>query len=368
MRPPTLDNEQWSAYDSLIPSLMAAQKREKPSALPETILTVPTLDIDESPTPEVTAGIQVSLSNEDDTKQELSENEDPLIVTQAPSSESEPKIELNQPHPFWPASDGIKEEVKELTDGNCQRSVISVEEAVDALFDRIEHRSIQMETSMDDQKLQQQQRPIEDILQALDQLVAPREVEISIDWDARGPINIREKTVLPSNASDPGSTLDETDGLTEDRKRCIETLLKEVDECLRVNRVNNDHWTIGRGGDNPKGLRGGSIDYQRRRQNLLLLGGAFIPRVSGTLKCRSNGTEGLSTPHDGTSFSTQLPPMSNFFKETDSWGESFEVTNGHVTLVFFSPCLLLYGVTHRGARDGMKEFIWILSLSARVSG
>ncbi|GFX28608.1 hypothetical protein TNCV_3336681 [Trichonephila clavipes] len=77
--------------------------------------------------------------------------------------------------------------------------------------------------------------------------------------------------------------------------------------------INNDHWTIGRGGDNPKELRGGSIDYQRRRQNLLLLGGAFILRVSGTLKCRSNGTEGLSTPHDGTSFSTQLPSMSIFF-------------------------------------------------------
>ncbi|GFX28606.1 uncharacterized protein TNCV_3336661 [Trichonephila clavipes] len=218
------------------PSLMAVEKREKPSALPETILTVPTLHIDESHTPEVSTVIQVSIPDEDDTKRKPSVNEDPSIDAQAPSSESELKIELNQSHQFWPTSHDTEKEVKELTDGNCQRSVISVEAAVDALFDRIENRSIQMETSMDEQKLQQQQRPIEDILQALDQLVAPREVEISIDWDARGPINIREKTVLPSNASDTGSTLDETDGLTEDRKRCIETLLKEVDECLRVNR------------------------------------------------------------------------------------------------------------------------------------
>ncbi|GFY51914.1 uncharacterized protein TNIN_287501 [Trichonephila inaurata madagascariensis] len=177
---------------------MAAQKREKPSALPETILTVPSLHIDESHTPEVSTVIQVSISDEDDTKQEPSLNEDPSIVAQAPSTESELQIELNQSHPFWPAPDDTMKEVKDLTDDYCQRSVISVEAAVDALFDRIENRSIQMETSMDEQKLQQQQRPIEDILQALDQLVAPREVEISIDWDARGPINIREKTVLPS--------------------------------------------------------------------------------------------------------------------------------------------------------------------------
>ncbi|GFU02797.1 uncharacterized protein NPIL_35371 [Nephila pilipes] len=206
---------------------MATQKREKPSILPETILTVPTLSGDELHAPDVSASIQVPLSNGDDMKQELSVNDVPSI--NAPILESELKNESNLSHAFWPAMDGTKEDVKESSGGNCQRSV---EAAVDALFDRIEG---QMEMLSEEQKLQQ--RPIEDILQALDQLVAPREVEISIDWDARGPINIREKTVLPSNASDVGSTLDETDGLTEDRKRCIETLLKEVDECLRVTRV-----------------------------------------------------------------------------------------------------------------------------------
>lgn len=82
------------------------------------------------------------------------------------------------------------------------------------------------------------QRPIEDILQALDQLVlsAPREVEISIDWGVRGPVNIREKTVVPSDASGDRSEISEMDGLTEDRRRDIETLLKEVDECLRSHK------------------------------------------------------------------------------------------------------------------------------------
>lgn len=82
------------------------------------------------------------------------------------------------------------------------------------------------------------QRPIEDILQALDQLVlsAPREVEISIDWESRGAVNIREKTVLPSDASGDRSDISETDGLTDDRRRDIETLLKEVDECLKLHK------------------------------------------------------------------------------------------------------------------------------------
>ncbi|XP_035215163.1 uncharacterized protein LOC118188771 [Stegodyphus dumicola] len=83
-----------------------------------------------------------------------------------------------------------------------------------------------------------QQRPIEDILQALDQLVlsAPREVEISIDWGTRGHVNIREKAVVPSTASGNGSTPCEMDGLSDDRRRCIEDLLKEVDECLRMQK------------------------------------------------------------------------------------------------------------------------------------
>lgn len=82
------------------------------------------------------------------------------------------------------------------------------------------------------------QRPIEDILQALDQLVlsAPREVEISIDWGAPGAVNIREKTVLPSDASGDRSEISETDGLPDDRRRDIETLLKEVDECLKLHK------------------------------------------------------------------------------------------------------------------------------------
>ncbi|GIZ03780.1 hypothetical protein CEXT_786921 [Caerostris extrusa] len=63
------------------------------------------------------------------------------------------------------------------------------------MFDRIEEEEpLPICESLQDQ---QQARPIEDILEALDQLVAPREVEINIDWDALGPINIREKTVLP---------------------------------------------------------------------------------------------------------------------------------------------------------------------------
>lgn len=83
-----------------------------------------------------------------------------------------------------------------------------------------------------------QQRPIEDILQALDQLVlsTPREVEISIDWGVRGAVNIREKTVLPSDTSGDRSEISETDGLTDDRRRDIETLLKEVDECLKLQK------------------------------------------------------------------------------------------------------------------------------------
>lgn len=82
------------------------------------------------------------------------------------------------------------------------------------------------------------QRPIEDILEALDQLVlsAPREVEISIDWGVLGPVNITEKTVLPSDASGDRSEISETDGLAEDRRRDIETLLKEVDECLKLHK------------------------------------------------------------------------------------------------------------------------------------
>lgn len=88
----------------------------------------------------------------------------------------------------------------------------------------------------DGDKTSEPQRPLEDILQALDQLVlsSPREVEISIDWGVRGPVNIREKTVLPSDASGDRSQISETDGLTEDRRRDMEKLLKEVDECLKL--------------------------------------------------------------------------------------------------------------------------------------
>ncbi|XP_071033299.1 uncharacterized protein [Parasteatoda tepidariorum] len=87
------------------------------------------------------------------------------------------------------------------------------------------------------------QRPIEDILQALDQLVLPappREVEINIEWEARGPVNIREKRVDPSTASGDGSTDSETEGLSPDRKLSIENLLKEVDECLREENVGEE--------------------------------------------------------------------------------------------------------------------------------
>ncbi|XP_055935274.1 mucin-2-like isoform X2 [Argiope bruennichi] len=214
------------------PSLIAAQKREKSiekPILPETVLTVSVagqIQNDDAP-----VNPQIPIPNGNESEEETPVAKIPSEVASTPDIEIKTNSNPSQPVEFWPSANslGDEEEKCKAAEDKPQEPISTIKADVDALFDKIDEKS--NESSID----QQQQRPIEDILQALDQLVsAPREVEINIDWEARGSINIREKTVLPSNASDIGSILSETDGLTEDRKRSIETLLKEVDECLRV--------------------------------------------------------------------------------------------------------------------------------------
>ncbi|GBM39039.1 hypothetical protein AVEN_70211-1 [Araneus ventricosus] len=219
---------QYISFSLFSPSLIAAQKREKNNEkpdLPETSLTDSQVQNEDAP-----INLQIPTSNHNGEEQEPPAEEIFPEVASIPDVEVKIKSNPSQSTEFWPSTNGPFDEDESQPPEDRPLESASIEkDEVDALFDRIDEKST--EASAD----QQQQRPIEDILQALDQLVsAPREVEISIDWDARGPINIREKTVTPSNASDVGSILSETDGLTEDRKRCIESLLKEVDECLRV--------------------------------------------------------------------------------------------------------------------------------------
>ncbi|GIY27837.1 uncharacterized protein CDAR_515651 [Caerostris darwini] len=225
------------------PSLVAAQKRDKitdKSVSPAPVLTIPILHVEEvhiqnsSPTnPEITPYDEIDIG-----LQKFPEDGNPSTQHSVHNTFDDPaKKDLEQPQIFWPTGNGHSNvEAIDSIQEEDQKLVISATAEVDTMFDRIEEEEpLPICKSLQDQ---QQARPIEDILEALDQLVAPREVEINIDWDALGPINIREKTVLPSDTSDVGSVVSESDGLTEeDRKRVIENLLKEVDECLRVQEV-----------------------------------------------------------------------------------------------------------------------------------
>ncbi|GIY27834.1 hypothetical protein CDAR_515631 [Caerostris darwini] len=77
-------------------------------------------------------------------------------------------------------------------------------------------------------------------------------------------------------------------------------------------------------------------------KNLLSENGAYNPssknEACGTLKFRSNGTEGLSTLCDG------VPPPSPLPSPNDTQIPVVHLTNGHVTPVCHPyPCLLLNG-------------------------
>ncbi|KAG8195303.1 hypothetical protein JTE90_028450 [Oedothorax gibbosus] len=213
------------------PSLMKREKAVDTSNSSETVISAPApatnakVPLEE----EISLIIPSTPSTQKDLLENKQEDDEEKPAVDYNLEPAKKELELpTETISFWPkVSSSTKVDIADkLSDEKAE---------VDALFDNIEKDSAES----------LQQRPIEDILQALDQLVsAPKEMEINIDWVSDeggrgGVVNIRETPVFCA-ASGDGSLGD------EERLVTIESLLREVDECLRTSTVEEDRIEVKR--------------------------------------------------------------------------------------------------------------------------